>query len=42
MNGGHRVLLTGCLGGGVFQVNDPGFSRDTYGIWEILMEAVYH
>jgi hypothetical protein len=42
MNGGHWVLLTGCLGGGVFTVNDPGFSRDTYGIWEIVMEAVYH
>ena len=42
MNDGHWVLLTGCLGGGVFAVNDPGFNRDTYGIWEIVMEAVYH
>ena len=41
-NGEHWVLLTGCLGGGVFTVNDPAFARDTYGIWEILMEAVYH
>ncbi len=41
-NGEHWVLLTGCLGGGVFTVNDPAFSRTTYGIWEILMEAVYH
>ena len=41
-NGGHWVLLTGCLGGGVFTVNDPGFNRDTYGMWEIVMEAVYH
>jgi hypothetical protein len=41
-NGEHWVLLTGCLGGGVFSVNDPAFSRDSYGIWEILMEAVYH
>jgi hypothetical protein len=41
-NGEHWVLLTGCLGGGVFTVNDPAFARDTYGIWEIVMEAVYH
>ncbi len=41
-NGEHWVLLTGCLGGGVFTVNDPAFNRDTYGIWEILWEAVYH
>jgi hypothetical protein len=41
-NGEHWVLLTGCLGGGVFTVNDPAFARDTYGMWEILMEAVYH
>lgn len=41
-NGEHWVLLTGCAGNGVFYVNDPAFNRDTYGIWEILMEAVYH
>lgn len=41
-NGEHWVLLTGCLGGGVFTVNDPAFARDTYGMWEIVMEAVYH
>ena len=39
--GGHWVLLTGCLGGGVFTVNDPGYNRDTYSIGEILQEAVY-
>lgn len=41
-NGGHWVLLTGCAGGGVFYVNDPGYSRTTYKMSEILMEAVYH
>jgi hypothetical protein len=41
-NGGHWVLLTGCAGNGVFYVNDPGYSRTTYGIWEIGQEAVYH
>ncbi len=41
-NGGHWVLLTGCAGGGVFYVNDPGYSRSTYSMDEILMEAVYH
>jgi len=40
--GGHWVLLTGCAGGGVFYVNDPGFSRSTYTMGEILREAVYH
>ena len=40
-NGGHWVLLTGCRGGGVFTVNDPGYNRDTYGILEISQEAVY-
>lgn len=41
-NGGHWVLLTGCLGNGVFSVNDPGYSRTTYSMGEIVMEAVYH
>ena len=38
----HFVLLTGCLGGGVFTVNDPAFSRSTYSMDEITFEAVYH
>ena len=38
----HFVLLTGCQGGGVFTVNDPGFSRSTYSMDEITFEAVYH
>ena len=41
MNGGHWVLLTACLGNGVFAVNDPGFNYDTYTIWDIVEEAVY-
>lgn len=41
-NGGHWVLLTGCAGGGVFYVNDPGYSRDTYSLSEIVEIAVYH
>lgn len=40
--GGHWVLLTGCRGGGVFDVNDPGYNKDTYKMSEILREAVYH
>jgi hypothetical protein len=40
--GGHWVLLTGCAGNGNFYVNDPGYSRSTYSIGEILQEAVYH
>jgi hypothetical protein len=39
--GGHWVLLTKCLGGGVFAVNDPGYSRTTYSMGDILREAVY-
>jgi hypothetical protein len=39
--GGHWVLLTACLGNGVFAVNDPGYSRTTYSMSEILREAVY-
>jgi len=42
MNGKHWVLLTGCKGGGVFTVNDPGFNRDTYTMGDIVQEAVYH
>ena len=41
-NGGHWVLLTGCLGGGVFSVNDPGYIRTTYSMYEISQVAVYH
>jgi len=42
VNGGeHWVLLTGCKGGGVFTVNDPGFNRATYTMAEILREADY-
>ena len=41
-NGGHWVLLTGCLGNGKFSVNDPGFSTTTYSMSDILREAVYH
>lgn len=41
-NGGHWVLLTGCAGNGVFYVNDPGYSKTTYKMSEIVREAVYH
>ena len=41
-NGGHWVLLTGCRGGGVFDVNDPGYSTTTYTKSEIVDLAVYH
>jgi hypothetical protein len=41
-NGEHWVLLTACLGGGVFAVNDPAAFKSTYSIDEILMEAVYY
>jgi len=40
--GSHWVLLTGCKGGGVYTVNDPGFNQDTYTQGDILREAVYH
>jgi hypothetical protein len=40
--GGHYVLLTACLGNGVFAVNDPGYSKTSYKMSEILAEAVYH
>lgn len=40
--GSHWVLLTGCQGGGVFDVNDPGFNQATYTMGDILQEAVYH
>ncbi len=40
--GGHWVLLTACLGGGNFAVNDPGYNRASYSFGEILREAVYH
>ncbi len=37
VNGGHHwVLLTGCKGGGVFTVNDPGFNRATYSMSDII------
>jgi hypothetical protein len=41
-NGGHWVLLTGCLGGGVFAVNDPGYSTTSYKYSDIVDLAVYH
>ena len=41
-NGGHWVLLTGCAGGGVFYVNDPGYSTTTYKKSDIVDLAVYH
>ena len=40
--GSHWVLLTGCRGGGVFDVNDPGFNQATYTLGDIVQEAVYH
>jgi len=40
--GSHWVLITGCRGGGVFNVNDPGFNQNTYTMSDILREAVYH
>lgn len=40
--GGHWVLLTGCRGGGVFDVNDPGYSTTTYKKSDIVDLAVYH
>ena len=43
VNGGsHWVLLTACLGNGVFAVNDPYFDKTSYTMSEILQEAVYH
>jgi len=43
VNGGHHwVLITGCRGGGVFDVNDPGYNRATYSMGDIVQEAVYH
>jgi hypothetical protein len=41
-NGGHWVLLTGCAGGDVFYVNDPGYSTTTYRHSDIVDLAVYH
>jgi len=41
-NGGHWVLLTGCKGNGVFEVNDPGYSTTTYKKSDIVGLAVYH
>jgi hypothetical protein len=41
-NGGHWVLLTGCLGNGVFSVNDPGYSTTSYKKTDIVDLAVYH
>ena len=32
----------GCLGNGVFTVNDPGFSYTQYSMSDIVREAVYH
>jgi hypothetical protein len=41
-NGGHWVLLTKCLGNGVFAVNDPGYSTTSYKKSDIVDLAVYH
>mmetsp|Transcript_9147 Transcript_9147/g.21952 ORF Transcript_9147/g.21952 Transcript_9147/m.21952 type:complete len:226 (+) Transcript_9147:52-729(+) len=41
-SGRHWVLLTGCSGGGVFTVNDPGYNTKTYSLGEISNLAVYH
>ncbi len=41
-NGGHWVLLTGCKGNGVFDVNDPGYSTTTYKRSDIVDLAVYY
>jgi hypothetical protein len=41
-NGGHWVLLTACLGGDVFAVNDPGYSTTSYKHSDIVDLAVYH
>jgi hypothetical protein len=41
-NGGHWVLLTGCLGNNVFSVNDPGYSTTSYTRSDIVDLAVYH
>ena len=35
-------VQTGCRGGGVFDVNDPGFNQATYTIGDIVTNAVYH
>ena len=40
--GSHWVLLTGCNGGGVYRVNDPGFNSTTYQHSDILVVSVYH
>jgi len=41
-DGSHWVLLTGCPSNGVFSVNDPGFSQNTYNFGDVSQEAVYH
>jgi len=40
--GTHWVLVTGCQGNGVFDVNDPGFECTSYSFDEVLLESVYH
>lgn len=42
VGGDHWVLLTGCLGKGVFSVNDPMNKHTTYAMKDILQEAIYH
>jgi len=39
--GSHWVLLTGCRGRGVFDVNDPGFNQATYTLGDILTNSIY-
>jgi len=41
-NNAHWVLVTGCNGGNVFTVNDPGFTQGTYTYAEASHESVYH
>ncbi len=40
MNGRHWVLVTG-TGNGYFTVNDPGFERATYNVWEVSQFGWY-
>jgi len=41
-NGGHYVLVTGCLGNNIYQVNDPGYSTTQYSHGEVSQFVVYH
>ncbi len=39
-NGGHWVLMTG-ISGSNYLVNDPGFSRTSYGFGEVVEAGIY-